>query len=271
VNLVDSHCHLDHEQFADGLDGVLARAAEAGVARMLAIGTGDGPPELDRAVALAARYPQVFATVGVHPHDASKATAKTFDDLRALMQEAKVVALGEIGLDFHYNFSTPEVQREVFLEQLRIAREAGKPIVIHTREAWDETMAVLGEHWSGRAGIVHCFTGTPEQARQALDLGFHLAFGGVMTFPKAESVREAARMTPEDRLLLETDAPYLAPVPHRGKRNEPAYTAHTARKLAEVRGVPVEQIARATTANFERLCLHALKPNEYTGSSHGTG
>lgn len=270
MSLVDSHCHLDNEQFAGDLDGVLSRAADAGVTGMLAIGTGDGPPELDRAVALSARYPQVYATVGVHPHDASKATAKTFDDLRALIGEPKVVALGEIGLDFHYNLSTPEVQREVFLEQLKIAREAGKPIVIHTREAWDETMAILREHWAGRPGILHCFTGTPEQAREAIDLGFHLAFGGVMTFPKAESVRDAARITPADRLLLETDAPYLAPVPHRGKRNEPAYTAHTARKLAEVRGVEPAEIARITTANFERLCLRGSKTNEYTGSSDGT-
>ncbi|MCU1261664.1 MAG: TatD-related deoxyribonuclease [Bryobacterales bacterium] len=268
--LVDSHCHLDHEQFASDLGEVLARAADAGVERMLVIGTGDGPPELDRAIVMAAGYPQVLATVGVHPHDASKASAKTFDDLRALVREPKVVALGEIGLDFHYNFSPPEVQREVFLEQLRIARDAGKPVIIHTREAWTETMDVLREHWRGGAGIVHCFTGTAEQALEALDLGFHLGFGGVLTFPKSESVREAARITPEDRLLLETDAPYLAPVPHRGKRNEPAYTAHTARKLAEVRGVDAERIASTTTANFERLCLPALKTNEYTGSSHGT-
>jgi TatD DNase family protein len=264
VNLVDSHCHLDHEQFAGDLEAVLGRAAEAGVGRMLAIGTGDGPPELDRAVKLAARYPQVLATVGVHPHDASKATAATFDDLRGLMKERKVVALGEIGLDFHYNFSPPEVQREVFIEQIGIAREAGKPIIIHTREAWSETMTVLREHWTGGGGILHCFTGTAEQAREALDMGFHLAFGGVLTFPKAESVREAARLVPDERLLLETDAPYLAPVPFRGKRNEPGYTAHTARKLAEVRGVGAEHIAQVTTANFERLCL-------YTGSSDGTG
>jgi TatD DNase family protein len=176
-----------------------------------------------------------------------------------------------MGLEFHYNFSTPEAQREVFLEQLKIAREAGKPIVIHTREAWAETMAVLREHWEGQRAMVHCFTGTVEQAREALGLGFHLGFGGVMTFAKAESVREAARITPDGRLLLETDAPYLAPVPYRGKRNEPAYTAHTARKLAEVRGVDVEEIGRVTTANFEQLCLQGSKTNGYTGSSHGTG
>lgn len=271
MTLADSHCHLDHEQFAGDLEAVLGRAVEAGVTRMLAIGTGDGPPELDRAVKLAGRYPQVFATVGVHPHDAAKATQRTFDDLRALVREPRVVILGEIGLDFHYTFSPPEAQRDVFVEQLKIAAEAGKPVAIHTREAWPETMAILREHWQGRGGILHCFTGTAEQALEAVGLGFHLAFGGVLTFPKSEAVREAARVTPEDRLLLETDAPYLAPVPHRGKRNEPAFTAHTARKLAETRGVDPERIARATTANFERLCLSAFEANGYTGSSHETG
>ncbi len=271
MTLVDTHCHLDNEQYADDLAAVLDRAAQAGVAHMLAIGTGNGPPELDRAVRLSARYPQVLATVGVHPHDASKATSKTFDDLRSLMQEPRVVALGEIGLDYHYNFSPPEVQREVFLEQLHIARAAARPVIIHTREAWPETMDILRAHWAGRGGILHCFTGNVDQAQEALALGFHLAFGGVLTFPKAESVREAARITPGDRLLLETDAPYLAPVPFRGKRNEPAYTAHTAARLAEVRSVSVAEIARLTTANFEQLCLQGPKTNEYTGSSHGTG
>ena len=271
MNLVDSHCHLDHEQFAGDLDQVLGRAAEAGVGHMLAIGTGDGPPVLDRAVALAAKYPKVLATVGVHPHDASKVDSKTFDDLRILLRDPKVVALGEIGLDYHYTFSPPEEQRDVFLEQLELAREAGKPVIIHTREAWTETMAVMRERWRGLPAIIHCFTGTPEQATEAVDLGFHLGFGGMMTFPKSESIREAARVVPDERILLETDAPYLAPVPHRGKRNEPAYTTFSARRLAEVRGVELEQIARISTANFERLCLRGLKTNEYTGSSHGTG
>lgn len=256
MTLVDSHCHLDHQQFARELDAILARAAEAGVERILTIGTGDGPPELDRAVKLAGKYPQVFATVGVHPHDAAKATARTFDDLRVLIREERVLALGEIGLDYHYDFSPRDVQHDVFREQLAIAAEAGKPIIIHTREAWEDTVALLREMWSG-AGIMHCFTGTPAQAMEAVEMGFYLGFGGVMTFPKSESVREAARIAPEDRLLLETDAPYLAPIPYRGKRNEPAYTAITARKLAEVRGVETEQIAQITTRNFEQLLFAA--------------
>ncbi len=265
AGLVDSHCHLDHQQFHGETEALLERAAAAGVRHFLTIGTGDGPPVLDVAIRFAERFPNVWATVGVHPHDASKANARTFDELRALVKHPKVVAVGEVGLDYHYDFSPREVQNEVFLEQLRIAREAAKPVVIHTREAWDDTMKVLEG-----PGVVHCFTGDAEQARQAVELGFHLGFGGVLTFPKSESVREAARLAPEDRLLLETDCPYLAPIPFRGKRNEPAYLAHTARKLAEVRGISEAEVARITSDNFENLFgLRAPKANGYTGTSDG--
>jgi TatD DNase family protein len=190
----------------------------------------------------------------VHPHDAAKATEETFERLAGLLKHDKVVALGEIGLDYHYDFSPRDVQRTVFIEQMHLAANAGKPIVIHTREAWDDTLALIGEHWRG-GGIMHCFSGGPEEARQALALGFHLSFGGIVTFPKALNVQEAARIAPPDRILIETDAPYLAPVPRRGKRNEPAYMVETARKLAELRGESVESIIAATTANFRRLCL----------------
>lgn len=265
MSLADSHCHLDHQQFHGDVEALLERAQAAGVEYFLTIGTADGPPVLDVAIRLAERFPNVWATVGVHPHDASKADARTFDELRALAKHPKVVAVGEIGLDYHYDFSPRAVQSEVFLEQMRIAREVSKPVIIHTREAWDDTLAAL----TG-PGVLHCFTGNADQARQAVDLGFHLGFGGVLTFPKSDAVREAARVVPEDRLLLETDCPYLAPVPFRGKRNEPAYTAHTARKLAEVRGVTEEEIARATTHNFRELfCLRGLKLNGYTGASDG--
>jgi TatD DNase family protein len=171
------------------------------------------------------------------------------------------VAYGEIGLDYHYDFSPRDVQMNVFVQQLEIAREAKLPIVIHTREAWADTVQVLRERWNG-GGIMHCFTGGVGEAKEALDLGFHLAFGGVITFPKSEETRAAARMAPEDRLLVETDAPYLAPAPHRGKRNEPAFVAETVRKLAEIRGVEPERMAEITTRNFERLCLVG-----YTGDS----
>jgi TatD DNase family protein len=268
MNLVDSHCHLDGEKYTSDLDAVLDRAAQAGVTRMLSIGTGDGPPELDRAVRLAERYPQLYATVGVHPHDAAKVTPRTFDDLRALGQHRKVVAFGEIGLDYHYDFSPREIQREVFSEQLKLARDLDLPITIHTREAWDDTMDLLEEHWKG-ACVLHCFTGDPTQAAQALARGYYLAYGGVLTFRTAENVREAAKITPDDRLLVETDAPYLAPLPWRGKRNEPSFMIETVRRLAEVRGATPEHVADVTTANFERLCLRPRNVTRYTEVSHG--
>lgn len=260
MTLVDSHCHLDDSKFEEDREQVIERARAAGVELMLAIGTGNGPPDLEVAVRLADRYPFLYATIGVHPHDASKATPDTFTRLRELAAHPKVVAVGEIGLDYHYDFSPRDVQRAVFTQQLEIASEAGLPISIHTREAWDDTVAILRDHWRG-AGIMHCFTGDEEQARQALDLGLHLSFGGVLTFPKAENVRQAARITPGDRLLLETDCPYLAPVPHRGKRNEPAFVVETARRLAEVRGSTPEDIAALTTRNFQRLCLQGKAGN----------
>jgi TatD DNase family protein len=257
---IDSHCHLDDKRFADDLDAVLDRAAAAGVDRILSIGTGDGPPGIDCAVKIADKYPQVYASIGVHPHDASKASPQTFDELRTLAKHAKVLALGEIGLDYHYDFSPREVQREVFIEQLRLATELKLPIIIHTREAWDDTMAVLRENWKAE-GVMHCFSGDAAQAKEALDLGFRLSFGGVVTFKSAENIREAARITPDDRLLIETDAPYLAPVPYRGKRNESAFMIETSKKLAEIRGTTVEAIAELTTKNFERCFVsHGLRP-----------
>ena len=260
MRLIDSHTHLDDAQFNEDRAAVIERARAAGVERMLAIGTGGGPPDLEAGVRLAQEYPFVLASVGVHPHDSSKATEATFERLRELAAHPKVVAIGEIGLDYHYDFSPRDVQRAVFSRQLAIAAEAALPIIIHTREAWDDTFEILRREWRGE-GILHCFTGDAVQARQALDAGFHLAFGGVLTFPKAEPVREAARITPADRLLIETDCPYLAPVPHRGKRNEPAFVVETARRLAQVRGQPVEEIAARTADNFERLCLRGGTPN----------
>jgi TatD DNase family protein len=265
---VDSHCHLDHERFAADLDAILERATAAGVTRILTIGTGDGPPELDRAIRLAERYPQVSATVGVHPHEASKVTPETYDSLRRFGRHPKVVAFGEIGLDYHYDFSPRETQREVFVRQLELARELDLPVTIHTREAWEDTTSILRDHWSGR-GIMHCFTGDPAQAEEALAMGFHLSYGGVVTFKTADNVRESARITPDSRLLIETDAPYLAPVPYRGKRNEPAMMLRTAEKLAEIRGTTPARIGEVTSANFERLCLRPRNGTRYTGDSDG--
>jgi TatD DNase family protein len=263
MNFIDSHCHLDHEKFADDLDAVLKRAADVGVSRILCIGTGDGPPELDRAVRLADRYEKILATVGVHPHEAAKVTPDSYDELRRLARHAKVVAFGEIGLDYHYDFSPRDTQRDVFIEQLKLARDLALPIIIHTREAWDDTLSILADHWSG-PGIFHCFTGDADQAQQALSRGFHLAFGGVLTFKTAENVREAAQITPDNRILIETDAPFLAPIPYRGKRNEPYMMVETLKRLAEVRETTPEHVAELTSANFERLCL-----SRYTGTSHG--
>ncbi len=253
MNLVDSHCHLDDPKFDEDREQVIERARAAGVGRMMAIGTGNGPPDLEVAVRQADRYDFVYATIGVHPHDASKAEKATFVKLLELARHPKVLAVGEIGLDYHYDFSPRDVQRAVFVRQLELAEEAEKPIVIHTREAWDDTLEILRASWRG-GGIMHCFTGDEEQARQALELGFHLSFGGVLTFPKAEPTRQAAKIVPEDRLLVETDCPYLAPVPHRGKRNEPAFMVETVKRLAELRGRRAEEIAEVTTSNWERLC-----------------
>jgi TatD DNase family protein len=257
--MIDSHCHLDDPKFDGDREQTIQRALDAGVDRLLAIGTGNGPPDLEAAIRLAERYPVIYGTIGVHPHDASKAGDETWQRLEELCAHPKVVAIGEIGLDYHYDFSPRAVQQSAFERQLEIARAAGLPIVIHTREAWPDTLALL-KQWQG-GGIMHCFTGDRTQAREALDLGFHLSFGGVLTFPKAEELREAARHAPEDHILIETDCPYLAPVPHRGKRNEPAFMVETARRLAEVRGVTAERIAAVTTQNFERLCLRRVASN----------
>lgn len=252
MSLIDSHCHLNDEKFDPDREHVIERALAAGVDRMMAI---DAPEFADR-------YPFMYSTIGVHPHEAAKATEETFARVRDFAKHPKVLAIGEIGLDYHYDFSPRDVQQRVFDFQIQIAVEARKPIVIHTREAWEDTLNALARILPTAPGpraaapvIFHCFTGDAAQARQALDLGYYLSFGGVLTFPKAESVREAARITPDDRLLVETDCPYVAPVPHRGKRNEPAFVVETARRLAEVRGTAPEAIAELTTRNFEQLCL----------------
>ncbi len=257
MSLIDSHCHLDSAEFDADRGAVIERAIAAGVEHMMAIGTGNGPPDLEAGLRLAEKHPAFFATVGVHPHDAAKASSDDFNRLADLLGHAKVLAVGEIGLDYHYDFSPREVQKSAFIEQMGIAAQANKPIVIHTREAWDDTLALIEQYWAPHAigGIMHCFSGGPEEARRAIDLGFYLSFGGIVTFPKALTVQESAKAAPRDRILVETDAPYLAPVPKRGKRNEPALMVHTARKLAELRGESYEDICTATTENFRRLLL----------------
>lgn len=249
--LVDSHCHLDSADFNDDREAVIERALAAGVTRMVAIGTGEGPPDLEAGLRLADRYPPLYATVGVHPHDAAKVTDETMRRVEELSKHPKVIGIGEIGLDYHYDFSPRDRQRAVFEEQLSIAGAAGLPAIIHTREAWEDTLRILRSHQG--VVLMHCFTGGPAEAGECLRLGFYLSFGGIATFPKATDIQQAARETPDDRILIETDAPYLAPVPRRGKRNEPAFLVHTAAKIAELRGIKPEAVAEITTKNFERV------------------
>jgi TatD DNase family protein len=255
VSLIDSHCHLDSTEFDADRDETIQRALAAGVEHMLNIGTGNGPPDLEAGVRLADKYPAFFATVGIHPHDAAKAGPGDYRRIADLLAHPKVIAVGEIGLDYHYDFAPREAQKSAFIEQMSIAAPAGKPIVIHTREAWQDTVTLLEKYWTphGIGGIMHCFSGGPEEAQRALELGFYLSFGGILTFPKAAQVHAAAKAAPRDRILLETDAPYLAPVPKRGKRNEPALMVHTARKLADLRGESFEDVCRVTSENFRAL------------------
>ena len=255
--LIDSHCHIDGEQFDADRDEVIRRAKEAGVSMMLNVGTGDPHSEdLRRAVAVAREFDNVYASVGVHPHD-----AKLYDDaaeehlLELINLSDKVIAWGEIGLDFYYDHSPRDVQIEVFRRQIRKARELELPIIIHSRDADDETVEILADDCAGnfRGGIMHCFGGSPAMAEKLMAIGFLISFAGNVTFKNADNLRESARVVPLDRLLVETDCPFLTPVPLRGKRNEPAFVAHTARFLADLNGVSFEGLAAATSDNFHRL------------------
>lgn len=231
---------------------------------MISIGTGDGPPDLEAGIRMAERYPSVYASVGVHPHDAAKASEESWSAVRILAAHPKVLHLGETGLDYHYDFSPHDVQRKVFVRQLELASELGMPVSIHTREAWSDTVACIREVWAGGGpgGIFHCFSGGPREADEALGLGFHLGLGGVLTFPKSVELRAAALLAPLDRIVLETDAPYLAPVPVRGKRNQPAYVTHTALYLAELRGMSLEALREAIWENVKELFFARLTANQ---------
>lgn len=246
--LVDSHAHLD--EYPD-LDEVIARARSAGLSRVVLIGQF---PHAGRALELARTDPAFFsATAGVHPHDSAQARDQDYAELRRLCADPGVVAVGECGLDFHYDRSPRQAQQESFVRQIRLARELGKPLVVHTREADVETARLLEAELGPDGGVIHCFTGDWTAAQRYLALGMCLSFSGVLTFKNAEGVREAARNAPLDRILVETDCPYLAPAPYRGKRNEPAWVTHTAARLAELRGMPVEELARVTTGNARRV------------------
>ncbi len=253
LTLADSHCHVDMPQFDADREAVLQRAREAGVVDMLLIGGVDEERGHTRAVGVAEQY-GFNASAGIHPHEARLGGEAAYDELRALARAGRIVAIGEIGLDFHYDHSPRDVQRAVFRRQVRLARELGLPVIIHTREADAETAALLEEEKAGEVGgVIHCFTGGTELASRALGLGFSISFSGIVAFPRSETIQEVARTVPLDRLLVETDAPFLAPPPHRGKRNEPAFVVEVARRVAALRGAPVEEIAAATLANFRRI------------------
>jgi TatD DNase family protein len=270
--LIDSHCHLDFYTEPGELQAVIDRAAAAGVGRLLAIGIGDGPDTMHRALEVANQHPNIYASAGIHPQEAHQATPENLSKLSALIDQARCIALGEIGLDY-YHVENPDIptQQAAFIAQMQIAASARKPILIHCRtselatpaakaryadaNAEHDLLALIAEHWNphGIPGVMHCFSGDLDHARRSLDLGFYLSFAGNLTYPKATSIREAAAFAPADRILVETDAPFLAPVPHRGQRNEPALVVHTAAFLAELRGITPAALAGRTTANFMQL------------------
>ena len=258
---IDSHAHLDGKQFHADREQVIARARASGIEHILAIGNGDGPGTLDCGIRLAEMYDFMHATVGIHPHEAKLATDADLHQLEQLAGHTKVIAWGEIGLDYFYDHSPRNVQQRVFIRQMDSARNTKLPIVIHCRpssnsdDAWEDCLSLIQQHWtsSGLGGILHCFTGTTDHVRRALDMGFMISFAGNITFPKAQPIRDAAAQVPLDRVLIETDSPYLAPLPHRGKRNEPAFVREVARQLGELHQVSVEEAGARTTANFYRF------------------
>lgn len=262
--LVDSHAHLDSQRYDEDRDALLARAWQAGVRTVLSIGIGDGPDTMHRALEISRAYagkpetPRILASAGVHPHEAQLADAAALVKLDDLLQQPGVIACGEIGLDYFYDHSPRETQKTVFRQQMEVAATHKKPIIIHCRpsdnstNAWDDTLEMIESDWAPKSlgGILHCFTGEWHHAKRAMDCGFLISFAGNITFPKAQPIRDVAVQVPIDRMLVETDAPFLAPVPNRGKRNEPAWVAGVAGKLAEIRNVPVDEIASRTTENF---------------------
>ena len=255
MELVDSHCHLEPKDFGDEREQVIARARDAGLVALVCVGSGASRDEVSNAVALAESHVAIFAAVGIHPHDVARAPAGALDEIERLAtSHPRVVAVGETGLDYYYDHSPRDAQKDALRSFVQIARRAHKPLQLHIRDAHDDALRICAEERAGEVGgSVHCFTGTADEARRWLDLGFHISFSGVVTFKSAGALREAAALVPSERLLVETDCPFLTPVPLRGKRNEPAYVVHTARALAAARAVPVETIAAETTANARRL------------------
>lgn len=268
--LVDSHCHLDFPDFSDELDAIVARAHAAGIGRMVTISTR--VRKFDQVLAVANRFASVFCSVGTHPNNADEETDITLSDIIEKTHHEKVVAIGEAGLDYHYSKATPANQAASFKIQIEAARESRLPLVIHAREADRDMIDILERETAKGAfpAILHCFSSGPALAEVGISLGHYVSFSGIITFKNADELRAIAANVPMDRLLVETDAPYLAPAPHRGKRNEPAFTAHTAAVLAEVKGVSLEEISRQTTENFFRLFSKVPRP-EIARNSAGSG
>jgi TatD DNase family protein len=258
LEIIDSHVHLEFEQFDEDRPAMLERARTAGVRALLAIGSGTGPDRLDAAIPFAEEHDWIHATVGIHPHDAPLAREAHFERLDELSRHPRVVGWGEMGLDYHYDHSPRDVQQDVFRRQLGQARSAKLAAIIHCRDAWPDMLAILEQDWrsSGLGGIFHCFTGTLDDARRGLDMGFVISFAGNVTYPKMVDLREVARQLPLDRLLTETDSPFLPPQGRRGKRNEPAFVVEVAQALANVRNLPTEELAAVTAANFRQFFRH---------------
>jgi len=249
--LIDTHAHLEMREFDHDRDDVVARAAAAGIDYIVTVGTTLS--DCRKAVRLAHHYPSVYAAIGIHPHEAQRVDENTYCQLRELAGDEKVVAWGEIGLDFFRNHSPREVQLRRFEEQFRLAEALDLPFIIHDREAHAETLTML-KGWKGKkGGVIHCFSGDVAMAHRCIEMGFYLSIAGPVTYAKSEKLQEVARQVPLERLLIETDAPYLAPQPHRGKRNEPAYVAHTAQQIAALRGIPVAEVGRVTSENAKAL------------------
>jgi TatD DNase family protein len=252
--MIDSHCHLDFADYASDRGEVLARARLAGVTAFVCIGSGKDTVSARQAVALAAVEGDVFAAVGVHPHDVAGMSEADWTELDGLARAARVVGIGETGLDYHYDHSPRDVQQRAYERFIALARAVGRPVISHVRDAHDDAARILEEAGAAEVGgVIHCFTGGVAEARRYLDLGHHLSFSGILTFKNAQPIRDAAAFAPLERILIETDAPFLAPIPHRGKRNEPSYIVETLRVLAEVRGATVADVEAATTENTRRL------------------
>jgi len=268
LGLIDSHAHLDVADFDVDRDAVLSRAREAGVSTILAIGSAAGPDQLGAALPFAEQHSWIYATVGIHPHEAHLATARHLQEAEAFALHPRVLAWGEIGLDYHYDYSPRDVQQRVFREQLALARTVRRPVIIHCREAWPDCLEILESDWrsSGQGGIFHCFSGTLEDARRGLDMGFRISFAGNVTYPKSQPLREVAAALPLESLLIETDSPFLSPQGRRGKRNEPCYVREVARTLASVRHLPEDECARQTAENFRALFRLRGADGEIAGS-----